>query len=66
MVNGTGGPQIGDVYLTGTISELATKRADFSSTLRTQGVPGLITALNNKALALAPSQSALSGSSSSR
>src|SRR5215469_1524490 len=64
MVEGSGGPQIGDVYLTGTISELATKRADFSSTLRTQGVPGLITALNNKALALAPSRSALSGSSS--
>jgi len=61
MVNGTGGPQIGDVYLSGTISELAAKRADFSSTLRTQGVPGLIAALNNKALSLAP---AFSGSSS--
>ena len=60
MVNGNGGPQIGDVYLSGTISELAARRADFSSTLRTQGVPGLITALNNKALTLAP---ALSGSS---
>ena len=63
MVNGSGGPQIGDVYLSGTISELAAKRADFSSTLRTQGVPGLIAALNNKALTLAP---ALSGSSSGR
>src|SRR5438067_393103 len=63
MVNGSGGPQIGDVYLSGTISELAARRADFSSTLRTQGVPGLITALNNKALTLAP---ALSGSSSGR
>lgn len=63
MVNGSGGSQIGDVYLSGTISELAAKRADFSSTLRTQGVPGLITALNNKALTLAP---ALSGSSSGR
>ena len=61
MVNGSGGPQIGDVYLSGTISELAARRADFSSTLRTQGVPGLIAALNNKALKLAP---ALSGSSS--
>jgi len=60
MVNGSGGPQIGDVYLSGTISELAARRADFSSTLRTQGVPGLIAALNNKALTLAP---ALSGSS---
>ena len=61
MVNGSGGPQIGDVYLSGTISELAAKRADFSSTLRIQGVPGLIAALNNKALTLAP---AFSGSSS--
>lgn len=61
MVNGSGGPQIGDVYLSGTISELAARRADFSSTLRTQGVPGLIAALNNKALTLAPT---LSGSSS--
>jgi phospholipid transport system substrate-binding protein len=61
MVNGAGGPQIGDVYLNGTISELAARRADFSSTLRTQGVPGLIAKLNNKALTLAPT---LSGSSS--
>ncbi|HEV8031441.1 MAG TPA: ABC transporter substrate-binding protein [Stellaceae bacterium] len=65
MVNGSGGSQIGDVYLSGTISELAARRADFSSTLRTQGVPGLITALNNKALTLAPPRSSLSGSSSS-
>jgi phospholipid transport system substrate-binding protein len=63
VVNGSGGPQIGDVYLNGTISELATRRADFSSTLRTQGVPGLIAALNNKTLTLAP---AFSGSSSGR
>lgn len=63
MVNGSGGPQIGDVYLSGTISELATRRADFSSTLRTQGVPGLITALNNKALTLAPPRTSFSGSS---
>jgi phospholipid transport system substrate-binding protein len=63
MVNASGGPQIGDVYLSGTISELAARRADFSSTLRTQGVPGLIAALNNKALTLAP---AFSGSSSGR
>ena len=55
MVNTNAGPQIGDVYLSGTISELAARRADFSSTLRTQGVPGLIAALNNKALTLAPS-----------
>jgi phospholipid transport system substrate-binding protein len=63
MVTGSGGPQIGDVYLSGTISELAARRADFSSTLRTQGVPGLITGLNNKALTLAPPRSSFSGSS---
>jgi phospholipid transport system substrate-binding protein len=64
MVNGSGGPQIGDVYLSGTISELAARRADFASTLRTQGVPGLIVALNNKALTLTPQRSPYSGSSS--
>lgn len=63
MINSGGTPQIGDVYLSGTISELATRRADFSSTLRSQGVPGLITALNNKALTLAPPRSSFSGSS---
>lgn len=41
--------RIGDVYLTGTISELATRRSEFSSVLRSQGVDGLIDALNRKA-----------------
>jgi phospholipid transport system substrate-binding protein len=41
--------RIGDVYLTGTISELATRRAEFTSVLRSQGVDGLIDALNRKA-----------------
>jgi phospholipid transport system substrate-binding protein len=41
--------RIGDVYLTGTISELATRRAEFSSVLRSEGVDGLIDALNRKA-----------------
>jgi len=54
VVNSTGGAQISDVYLNGTISELAAKRSEFSSILRTQGVNGLITSLNNKALTLAP------------
>jgi phospholipid transport system substrate-binding protein len=45
--------QIADVYLNGTISELATRRSEFGSILRTQGINGLITALNNKAAALA-------------
>ena len=48
------GWRIADVYLTGTISELATRRAEFSSVLRSQGVDGLIAALNRKAPVAAP------------
>jgi len=45
--------KIADVYLNGTISELATRRSEFSGILKSQGINGLITALNNKAAALA-------------
>ena len=45
--------QIADVYLNGTISELATRRSEFSSILRAQGIDGLIATLNNKADKLA-------------
>jgi phospholipid transport system substrate-binding protein len=41
--------QIRDVYLAGTISELATRRSDFASTLRSGGIEALITQLNKKA-----------------
>jgi phospholipid transport system substrate-binding protein len=41
--------QIADVYLTGTISEVATRRSEFSSVLRSQGIDGLIAVLNRKA-----------------
>ncbi len=41
--------QIADVYLTGTISELASQRSEFSSVLRNQGIDGLIAVLNRKA-----------------
>lgn len=41
--------RIADVYLTGTISQMATLRSEFSATLRTQGIAGLIDALNHKA-----------------
>jgi phospholipid transport system substrate-binding protein len=47
------GWQIADVYLDGTISELATRRSEFGSILKTQGINGLIQALNSKAAALA-------------
>src|SRR5258708_10323862 len=40
--------RIADVYLTGTISELATRRSEFSSVLRDQGVDGRIAVLNRK------------------
>lgn len=43
------GWQIRDVYETGTISELATQRADFATTLRSGGIEALIAALNKKA-----------------
>ena len=41
--------QIRDVYLTGTISELATRRSEFTGILRTGGIEGLIAQLNKKA-----------------
>ena len=41
--------QIADVYLNGTISELATRRAEFAGILRSQGINGLIGTLNAKA-----------------
>ena len=45
--------RIADVYLNGTISELATRRSEFGSILRTQGIDGLIAMLNTKADRLA-------------
>ena len=44
--------QIADVYLDGTISELATRRSEFASILRAQGIAGLIATLNAKASTL--------------
>jgi phospholipid transport system substrate-binding protein len=41
--------QIRDVYLSGTISELATRRSEFAAILRTTGIDGLIASLNKKA-----------------
>jgi len=40
--------QIADVYLNGTISQLATQRSEFHSILQREGVNGLITALDRK------------------
>ena len=41
--------QIGDVYLTGTISQVATLRSQFGSVLARQGADGLVNTLNRKA-----------------
>ncbi len=41
--------QIGDVYLDGTISQLAVHRSEFHSILQREGVDGLVMALNRKA-----------------
>jgi phospholipid transport system substrate-binding protein len=45
--------QIADVYLDGTISELATRRSEFGDILQRGGIDGLIQSLNSKATALA-------------
>jgi phospholipid transport system substrate-binding protein len=44
--------QIADVYLDGSISELATRRSEFAAILRAQGIAGLIQTLNTKANSL--------------
>ena len=43
---------ISDIYLDGAISEVATRRSEFSAILKNEGVDGLIAALNRKADAL--------------
>ena len=40
---------ISDIYLDGAISEVATRRSEFSGILKNEGVDGLIAALNRKA-----------------
>jgi phospholipid transport system substrate-binding protein len=47
---------ISDIYLDGAISEVATRRSEFAAILRSQGIDGLITALNRKADALTGTQ----------
>ncbi len=44
--------QVRDIYLSGTISELATRRSEFAAILRSKGIDGLIAGLNGKADAL--------------
>jgi len=40
---------IADIYLDGAISEVATRRSEFSTILKNEGIDGLIAALNRKA-----------------
>jgi phospholipid transport system substrate-binding protein len=47
--------QISDVYLDGTISELATRRSEFAGILRSGGIDALIAALNRKTASLTTS-----------
>ncbi|MCC7275507.1 MAG: ABC transporter substrate-binding protein [Alphaproteobacteria bacterium] len=42
-----------DVFLTGTISELATRRAEFAAVVRQRGLEGLIALLDERAVAMA-------------
>jgi phospholipid transport system substrate-binding protein len=48
MRQNQGSWQISDVYLDGTISQLAIQRSEFHSILRREGVDGLVMALNRK------------------
>jgi phospholipid transport system substrate-binding protein len=48
MHENVGSWQISDVYLDGTISQLATQRSEFQSILQREGVGGLISALDRK------------------
>jgi phospholipid transport system substrate-binding protein len=43
---------IADIYLDGAISEVATRRSEFSAILTNEGVDGLVAALNRKTDAL--------------
>ena len=40
---------ISDIYLDSAISEVATRRSEFSTILKNEGIDGLIAALNRKA-----------------
>ena|SRR5690349_3166164 len=48
MRENAGSWQISDVYMDGSISQLATHRSEFHSILQREGIDGLIIALNRK------------------
>jgi len=49
MRQSSGGWLIADIYLDGAISEVATRRSEFAAILKTEGIDGLVAALNRKA-----------------
>src|SRR5262245_20301704 len=51
---------ISDIYLDGAISEVATRRSEFGAILKSEGIDGLIAALNRKANVLTASTQGLS------
>jgi phospholipid transport system substrate-binding protein len=53
MRRGEAGWKVIDVYLSGTVSELATRRSEFASVLRRDGPSALVELLQKKAAALA-------------
>ncbi len=48
MQGNTGDWRIADIYLEGTVSELATRRSEFSSIIQQRGIDGLIARLRQK------------------
>ncbi len=50
----TGNWRIVDVFINGTISELATRRAEFSSVIQNDGIDALVNSLDNKSKAMGP------------
>jgi len=52
MREGAAGWQVIDVYLSGTVSELATRRSEFATVLRRDGPEGLVRNLDQRAAAL--------------
>lgn len=49
MRSGSGGWKVIDVFLEGYVSELATRRSDYASTLASGGAPALVTKINQLA-----------------
>ena len=55
MHQSNGDWRIVDVYLSGTISQLATRRSEFTAVLQRDGAPGLISLMNKKIEAMSKS-----------